>query len=190
MINKKESMKQVKDKKKRKRMLIGLIGYGVFLILSILFDFEAGKQVGNNFMFFFWDMFKLFPPAFILVGLFMVWVDRKVIEKYFGEASGFMGHIAAIFLACTTLYPFIIVLPMGAALLKKGARLSIVMTYLGASAICRIPMTIFEASFLGIKFTVIRYVVALPLIIISSVIIEKMMGKSYVQPFHEEFNEA
>nr|WP_281415074.1 permease [Fusibacter paucivorans] len=129
-------------------------------------------------------MFKLFPPAFVLVGLFMIWVNKETVEKFFGEASGIMGYVAAIALACTTLYPFVVVLPMGAALSKKGARLSIVLTYLGATAICRIPMTIFEASYLGIKFSMIRYAVSLPLIILSSVIIEKIVGKDYMATNH------
>ena len=44
--------------------------------------------------------------------------------------------------------------------------------YMGASAICRVPMAIFEASFLGIKFTTIRLLVSLPLVILTS----KLLG--------------
>lgn len=136
---------------------------------------EAGKVMSDNLVLFSMDVFKLFPPAFILVGLFMVWVNRETVEKYFGTASGPLGYLAAILLACTTLYPFIVVLPIAGGLYKKGARLSIVLTYLGATAICRIPMTIFEASFLGIKFTIIRYLVSLPLIVLTSLLIERTL---------------
>jgi hypothetical protein len=58
--------------------------------------------------------------------------------------------------------------PVAAALQRKGARLSFLFTYIGASGVCRIPMTLFEASFLGIEFTLIRYAVAVPLIVLSS----------------------
>lgn len=170
-----------KMKSKRKRMMVFISFYVTFIVLSYLLRNEAGMTIGSNFSFFALDMIKIFPPAFILVGLFMVWVDRKTVEQFFGQASGAMGYVAAILLACTTLYPFIVVLPMASALLKKGGRLSIVLTYLGASAICRIPMTVFEASFLGIKFTVIRYLVSLPLIVISSMIIEKIVGGKVVE---------
>ncbi len=174
--------KKAGNVKKNKNLMIGmLIIYAMFIICSFIFKIDSGMTIGNNFGFFAVDMLKLFPPAFVLVGLFMVWVDRKIVERYFGEASGMMGYIIAILLACTTLYPFIVVLPMAAALNKKGARLSIVLTYLGATAICRIPMTIFEASFLGLKFSIIRYVVSLPLIVISSIIIEKIVGKEYFE---------
>jgi len=38
-------------------------------------------------------------------------------------------------------------------------------------------MTIFEASFLGIKFTAIRLFVSLPLVIISSVLLGNYLNK-------------
>ncbi|QUI23410.1 permease [Vallitalea pronyensis] len=165
-----------KDKKKKPIVLFVFLGtYTIFIVLSMIISYEPGKVIFDNFYLFIMDMFKLFPPAFILVGLFMVWIDRKVVEKYFGESSGLKGYISAILLACTTLYPFVVVLPMASGLYKKGAKLDIVLTYLGASAICRIPMSIFEATFLGFKFTAIRYIVSLPLIVFSSVIIGKLM---------------
>lgn len=170
----------MEKKRKDKRPMFVLLGlFALFIGSSYIWEIESGIKMGDNFVFFAVDMLKLFPPAFILVGLFMVWVDRKTVERFFGEASGVMGFVAAIVLACTTLYPFVVVLPMAAALNKKGARLGIVLTYLGATAICRIPMTIFEASYLGLKFSLIRYVVSLPLIVISSLVIEKIVGKNY-----------
>lgn len=184
MENTMKKQQAVKKEPNKKLMLVLLGLYAVFIGCSYIFDIDSGTKIGNNFAFFAVDMLKLFPPAFVLVGLFMVWIDRKTVEKYFGEASGVIGFIAAILLACTTLYPFVVVLPMAAALNKKGARLSIVLTYLGAAAICRIPMTIFEASFLGLKFSIIRYIVSLPLIVMSSVLIEKMVGKDYLTKNH------
>ncbi len=164
-----------KKPKKPTLLFVLLGGYALFIAASYLFNLEAGTKIAGNFVLFIVDMFKLFPAAFILVGLFMVWVDRSVVEKYFGEHAGAKGHIGAILLSCTTLYPFIVVLPMASALYQKGAKLEIVLTYLGASAICRIPMTIFEASFLGLEFTLIRYAVSLPLVVLSSVLIGRLM---------------
>ena len=167
--------------KNKKTVITFLVLYTLFIILSLIMGYKPGLRIAYNFQFFALDMLKLFPPAFILVGLFMVWIDRKVVEHYFGEASGVKGYIGAILLSCTTIYPFIVVLPMAAALYKKGAKLSIVLTYLGASAICRIPMTIFEASFIGIGFSLIRYIVSLPLVIISSILIERILKNDILQ---------
>jgi uncharacterized membrane protein YraQ (UPF0718 family) len=169
------------NKKRKDRLYLILFGvFLVFIVSSRLVDFEPGEKIGLNLWIFVKDMLVVFPAAFILVGLFNVWVDRSIIEKHFGESSGAKGYIGAILLSATTIAPFVVVIPMAAALYKKGARLSIVMTYLSASMICRIPMTLFEASFLGVKFTLIRYIVSLPLVLISSILIEKIMKKSVV----------
>ena len=164
----------------KKSTMVLFASYGVFIAGSHVLQFEMGKTMGGNFVFFAADMLKLFPAAFVLVGLFMVWVDRETVERHFGEASGIRGYVVSILLACTTVAPFVVALPMAAALNKKGARLSVVLTYLGAAAICRIPMTIFEASFLGPKFTIIRYAVSLPLVVLSSLVVERLVGKDYI----------
>ena len=55
--------------------------------------------------------------------------------------------------------------------------MGVVFTYIGASAICRVPMTIFEASFLGIKFSIIRLLVSIPLVIITSALLSEYLKK-------------
>lgn len=122
-------------------------------------------------------MLKIIPFAFVLIGLFEVWVKRETVEKHLGEESNFLSYFWAIVLAGTTVGGIYISLPVSYSLYKKGARLSVIFTYIGASTITRIPMTIFEASFLGVKFTVVRFLTSLPLLIISSLLLEKYLKK-------------
>jgi hypothetical protein len=99
---------ELKRKRKEYRTKLIFIAFGLYLIFilgSLVKPFEPGIRMGQNLMLFVKDMLILFPPAFILVGLFTAWIDRGVIEKYFGEASGLKGHLAAVLLSCTTLYP-------------------------------------------------------------------------------------
>ncbi len=84
-----------------------------------------------------------------------------------------MGYVWAIILASTTIGGIFVSLPVAQTLHKKGACLRIIFTYITASTITRIPMSIFEASFLGVKFTLIRLLVSLPLVILSSILMEK-----------------
>ena len=152
--------------------ILGLISaYALFIGLSWATDFLPGKEVSFNFATFAWNMVRILPFAFILIGLFEVWVKQETIVKYFGESSGLWGHLLAIVLAGTTVGGIHVAFPVSYSLFNKGAKLSVIFTYLFASAICRIPMTIFEASFLGIKFTIIRYAVSLPLIVIASALL-------------------
>jgi len=160
--------------------LVGISGYILFLIISFTSGFNPGKEIGYNFISFSVDMLKILPGAFILIGLFEVWVKREIVEKYLGEESGVRGYIWAVLLAGTTVGGLYLAFPIAYSLYRKGAKLSVIFTYVGASAICRIPMAIFEASFLGIKFTAIRLLVSLPLVIITSVLLgDYLMKRNY-----------
>jgi uncharacterized membrane protein YraQ (UPF0718 family) len=67
--------------------------------------------------------------------------------------------------------------PFASSLYRKRAKLSIILTYIGASAICRVPMAIFETSFMGIKFTIIRLMVSIPLVILTSIVLGDYLTK-------------
>ncbi len=152
------------------RVLV-IASYFIFLVVSWLTGFNPGQQIGQNFRSFSVDMLKILPVAFILIGLFEVWVKRETVERHLGEGSGFRGYLWVILLSGTTVGGLYLAFPVAYALYSKGAKLSVIFTYLGAAAICRIPMAIFEASFLGIKFTLIRWLVSLPLVIVMSILL-------------------
>lgn len=170
-------MKQKTNQKKPIPQIVIISCYLVFLGVSFIIGFEPGKQIGNNFLSFAKTMVSLIPCAFLLVALFDVWVKRETVEKHFGEESGIRGYLWAILLAGTTIGGLYVALPVAYSLYKKGASFGPLFTYMGASAICRIPMTIFEASFLGIKFTTIRLFVSLPLVVVTSMILGKYLTR-------------
>ena len=150
--------------------------FAVFIILSFVFDFKMGIGIFENFYSFFLTMIKFIPAVFLLIGLFDVWVEKELIEKHLGEDSGIMAYLWAIILASTTVGGLYVAFPLAAAIHKKGATPRIIFTYLGAAAVCRIPMTLFEASYVGVKFTVLRWGISIPLIIISSILLEKFIS--------------
>ena len=149
----------------------------LFLVISWTTDFEAGQEIGRNFTDFLLEMAAIIPCAFILIGLFEVWVKREKVERHLGKESGIKGYIWALLLAGTTVGGLYLAFPVAYSLHNKGAKLSVIFTYIGASAILRIPMTVFEASCLGIRFTLVRMLVSLPLVIISSILLDKYLSK-------------
>ncbi|OCL26888.1 hypothetical protein U472_05200 [Orenia metallireducens] len=152
----------------------------VFVLLSFIFNYNVGEGIYDNFLQFTLTMVKFLPAVFILIGLFDTWVDREVIERHLGNQSNHLAFIWAILLSGTTVGGLYVAFPVAHSLLKKGASLRIIFTYIGAAAICRIPMTLFEASYVGIKFTLIRLLTSIPLIIISSILLEKYLkGRGY-----------
>lgn len=153
-----------------------------FFIIFLLFtasgsalDLKIAEGIFDNFYSFFLTMVKFVPAVFLLIGLFEVWVDKKTIEKHLGEKSNFLSYIWAIILASTTVGGLYVAFPVAAALYRKGARPRIIFSYIGTAAICRIPMTLFEASYVGISFTAIRWGISIPLVIISSILMEKIL---------------
>lgn len=151
--------------------ILGGLAYACFVIVSFLIHFNPGKQIGINFYHFSIEMLKILPCAFILIGLFEVWVKRKTVETHLGEKSGLRGYLWAVLLAGTMVGGLYVAFPIAYSLHTKGAKLSIIFTYIGASAICRVPMTIFEASFMGTKFSIIRLLVSIPLVIVGSMLL-------------------
>jgi len=165
-----------------KPLLPGLL-FGLFVVGSLLLRLEFGLMAGRRFLQFGREMVKIVPFAFILIGLFEVWVPKHVVERHLGVQAGLRAHLWAVLLAGTTVGGLYVAFPVAAALQGKGARLAFLFTYIGASGVCRIPMTLFEASFLGIEFTLIRYAIAVPLIVLSS----ELMGE-YLQRREYEIN--
>jgi len=154
-----------------------VILYLAFVTLSFLFGYNPGKQIGHNFASFTIEMIKLLPFIFILIGLFDVWVKKEFIEKHLGKDSNFLSYLWAILLAGPIAGGLIAAFPIAYSLFQKGAKMSVIFTFISAAAVCRIPMTLFEASFLGIKFTLVRLLVSLPLVIISSILVGNFLEK-------------
>ena len=163
-----------------KKPIILISIYLLFISISYFADFNAGIQIGTNFFDFLRGMVTVLPCAFIMIGLFEVWVKRETIEKHLGEDSGMKSYLWVILLSSTTVGGIIVAFPVAYSLYKKGARISVLFTYISASAVGRIPMTVFEASFLGIKFSIIRLLISLPLVILSSILLEKILkGRNF-----------
>jgi uncharacterized membrane protein YraQ (UPF0718 family) len=156
--------------------------FAAVVAASYVFGYRPGMELGRNSWAFTKTMILMFPGAFILIGLFEAWIDRAMVEKHLGDTSGFLGYFWVLLLAFTVMAPMIIALPIAKSLSEKGARLQVVMGFLGFSTVCRIPMSIFEATYLGIPFSLVRFAVSLPLIIISS----EILGRLFVLPAVEE----
>ena len=166
-------MKKKNNKNKMRNNFILFIAFVSIIAISYIFNFSLGIRIGDNFMIFARDMVKILPPAFILIGLFDVWVERETIEKNFGKSSGLKRYIYSILLAATTVGGTFVAFPVANSLYHKGAKYSSIFTYITAASLVMIPMSIMEASILGLKFTIIRIGVSLPLVVLSSILLEK-----------------
>lgn len=143
-----------------------------FIGLSYWFDFSVGEQIGLNFWTFFKEMIVFLPMMFILIGLFDVWVPKERIEKHIGESSGWKGTGLVILLAGLQAGPLYGAFPFAYILWVKGCSIRNIFIYLGAFATIKIPMIAFEIGFLGLKFSLLRTLITLPVFILLGYLME------------------
>jgi uncharacterized membrane protein YraQ (UPF0718 family) len=155
-----------------------IILFGIIAFYSFQFDFQPGKEiVKTNFKEFVSEMLSFLPLLFILIGLFDVWVPKETITKLIGEHSGIKGILIIIFLATLQAGPLYGAFPVAYMLWKKGCSIRNIFIYLGAFSTLKIPMITFEITFLGLKFSLLRTLITIPVFILIGIIIEKLLKR-------------
>jgi uncharacterized membrane protein YraQ (UPF0718 family) len=156
-------MKQFFKKNKWDIMISG--AFVIFVAASYVYGYSTGKAVTLNFKMFFLEMMSFIPLMFILIGLFDVWFPKEVVEKHIGHDSGVKGILWVVLLAMMQAGPLYGAFPVAYLLWKKGGSTRNIFIYLGAFATLKIPMLMFEVGFMGLKFSLLRTLITLPLFI-------------------------
>lgn len=152
-------------------------GFVGFVAASFATGLPVGREMGSTFAAVAVDMLALLPCALVLIALFDVWVPRETVERHFGKGSGVRGYLWGMLLAGMTVGGMYVAFPVAGSLFRKGARLTVVFAYVGLAGVCRIPMTFFEASFLGGSFTALRLAVSIPLVVASSHVLGRVLER-------------
>lgn len=143
----------MKNLKRYRLFFILILGYGVlYFINESLFNMSTQKTSSSLL-----EMIQVLPPVFILLGLLDVWVKRETMVKMMGKDSGIMGILLAFFLGSAAAGPLYAAFPVALTLLKKGSSFRNVLILIGAWSTTKIPLLIFEASSMGLNFTLIRF---------------------------------
>jgi uncharacterized membrane protein YraQ (UPF0718 family) len=151
------------------------------VFLSWRLGFAPGIAAGRNFRDFMVEMAAFLPLMFILVGLMDVWLPRSVVEHHVGNDSGIKGGVWVILLAMLQAGPLYGAFPVAHLLWKKGCSTRNIFIYLGAFATLKIPMLTFEIGFLGLRFSLLRTLITLPVFIVIAVIMEAVLkAKNFV----------
>lgn len=139
------------------------------------------KSTGMNFV----QMLGVIPPIFLLIGLMDVWVPREKVIKYMGEGSGIIGVLLGILLGAAAAGPLYAAFPVAAIMIKKGAKFTNILLFLGAWSTMKIPMFLFEMASLGYAFAVTRWLLSLTGILIMSWIINRIMPEIEKKSIYE-----
>jgi len=156
-----------------------IISFIVFVSISYYYKYNPGISIfQDNFWSFLKEMILALPIMFILVGLFDVWVSKEKVQKHIGEASGFKGIMLIMLLAFLQAGPLYAAFPVAYILWKKGTSSRNIFIYLSSASIAKIPMLAFEIGFLGIKFSLLRIMISIPIFIILGIIMGKYFDKN------------
>ena len=153
-------------------------------------DFAFGKKTGENLLSFLVEMGSVLPPMFLLVGLFEIWVPRKIIERHTGLRSGFRAVPWMILLATLQAGPLYAAFPVAIGLWRKGCAPRNVFIYLGAFSALKIPMLTFEVAFLGWRFSLARTLISIPVFIALALAMERLLPDDYRPPALEGPDQA
>jgi Predicted permeases len=148
-----------------------------FIIISLYFmDMTGGIKAFNISLSNTKEMLGLIPPVFVLMGLLDTWVPKETFIRYMGEASGVKGVLTALLLGSAAAGPLYIAFPIAMLLIKKKAKLAYVFFFLGVWSTTKIPLLLYEISYMGARFTAIQIAVCIPLFLLFSLIIEKTLS--------------
>ena len=155
--------------------------FGGFIGISYLVDFFTGEQLfETTFWRFFSEMIAILPCMFIIIGLFDVWIPKEKLEKHIGKGSGIKGIGLMVLLAVIQPGSLYVAFPFAWLLWKKGSSLRNIFIYVGMFSAAKIPMLTFEIGFLGLKFSVLRLILTIPVFIFIAILLEKILrNKDY-----------
>ncbi len=151
----------------------------VFVVGSFYFHFNPGVQIfKDNFWMFFKEMIFVLPVMFIIIGLFDVWIPIEKVQKHIGKNSGIKGILLVMLLAFLQAGPLYAAFPVAYLLKEKGCASVNIFIYLSAFTMAKIPMLTFEIGFLGLKFSLLRLVLSIPVFILIGFVMGKYFDKN------------
>ena len=156
--------------------------------IVVIVNREIGLKAVSTTLFSLKEMLLIVPPIFGLLGLRDVWVPRETMVKYLGEGSGIKGILISIFIGSAAAGPLYGAFPVALVLMRKGAKFSNILLFIGARSTTKIPMLLFEIASLGIKFALTRLADSLIGIFVIAFAVEKLMGKKAVDELYAKAN--
>ncbi|MDC7220792.1 MAG: permease [Spirochaetales bacterium] len=163
-----------------KALIVSLVLLGATAIYSFP---QAGQSLSNAW-FQIWEMLKVVPPIFLMIGLLDVWIPRETMIKMMGDKSGALGIVLAFLFGTFSAGPLVAAFPVAIIMLKKGARFANVMFFLTIWASAKLPILVFQSTTMGLEFTVVSNVVLIGVYLIGSYVIEKSLGKKELEAIY------
>ena len=141
-------------------MLIPTIIMGVIAITLLFIGYQKGggehilglKSAGNLLL----QIIPLLIFAFIVAGMVQVLIPSEMISKWVGAESGFRGILLGSAIGSITPGGPFISMPIAAGLLRTGASVGTMVTFITAWSLWSVHRLPLEVGIMGWNFTLIR----------------------------------
>ena len=164
--------------KKHKFDFTIIFAFAIFVAYSLYFHFNPGIEIfEHNFWAFLKEMLIALPIMFVIIGLFDVWVSKEKVQKHIGNSSGIKGILLVMLLAFVQAGPLYAAFPVAYILKKKGTSSVNIFIYLSSYTMAKVPMLTFEIGFLGLKFSMLRLLLSIPVFVLIGIIMGKYFDK-------------
>ena len=165
--------------------------YSIFLVALLLiaglfvYDRTLGVKAVTTIQGSAFEMLKILPPVFLMLGLLDVWVPRETMIRFMGEGSGLRGALLSMFIGAAAAGPLYVVFPVAAAFMKKGVKFTNILLLIGTWSTMKIPMLMFEMSSLGPRFMLTRLALNIPVILIITFFLNRLLGRQDIEDIYE-----
>lgn len=160
--------------------LMIIVLFGLVFVLSFVFGWEGGQRAAASFRDFALEMIVVLPVIFLLIGLVDAWMSNEVVARHTGDGSGWKSSLWMVLFAMLQVGPLYGAFPVAGLLWRKGTSPRNIFIYLGAFSTLKLPMIGFEVGFLGLKFTLLRAALAVPVFLVMAIVMDKAFGKTFV----------
>lgn len=165
-----------------------LVSTALLALLALIVP-EVGSKATQLTLSNFGSMLGVLPPIMLLIGLLDVWVPKEIMIRLMGEKSGLLGIAVAFFLGSLAAGPLYAAFPIAAILLKKNARISYVIFFLGVWSSAKLPLVMFEIASFGSRFTLVHVTSNLTIFLIGAILLEKSLNAESKEHLYKSASE-
>lgn len=144
----------------------------LFCTLIYIKSPDIGSNILNDTISSIIQMISILPAVMIILALLDIWIPREYFIKYMGCESGIIGIALSFLIAFFAAGPMYAAFPFVGVLMKKGVKLSNIIIFLNAWCVTKLSTLLFEVSALGYEFTILRFIINIPAIIIMGWLVD------------------
>lgn len=147
-----------------------------FLIFSFIKDRKKTKLALLKAWCSFENILPLLLGIVLLIGMVLAILDPKIIIKYIGQDSGFIGTAILAVFGAVTMIPGFIAFPTSALLLEGGAGYMQIAAFISTLMMVGVLTAPMEIKFFGRKVTILRNLIAFAFSFLVATIIGVVLG--------------